>query len=165
MPADRTATGKFVAGNRAAVKHGGRSHQEREANRRALLASMQELIAGQLPEHERTMPGSSLLVDMAAVQAADVRQLREYVDASGGPISDRGQLRKCMEMLRGRERDLLGTLDRLSFGPRARAQLMGSVRDTSVSAALVTAAQERLRARMADANGHPGRLAATEVAP
>jgi hypothetical protein len=56
-----------------------------------------------------------------------VRQLHEYVNAQGGLISPRGQLRKCAEMMRAREHDLLGYFDRLGFGPRAAAQLVGAL--------------------------------------
>jgi hypothetical protein len=163
-------TGRFQPGNRVRVTHGGRSQVERAKVRRELVATMQELIAGQLPEAERSMPGTGLLVDMAAVQAADVRQLRDYVDEQGGPISSRGQLRKCLEMLRGRERDLLGTLDRLGCGARARAAIMGSLGQAGAAmrqALEADAAQARLRAKVASAtpgNGHAGRLAASEVA-
>src|SRR5258708_12914421 len=72
----------------------------------------------------RTVSGTGLLVDLAAVAAADVRQLHDYVHAQGGLISPRGQLRKCAEMMRARERDLLGYFDRLGFRPPAPAPLL-----------------------------------------
>jgi hypothetical protein len=117
---------RFQPGNTAALKHGGRSQRERERVRREVVGEMRELILGELAE-DRRVPGTVLVVDLAAVAAADVRQLHEYVHAQGGLISSRGQLRKCAEMMRAREHDLLGYFDRLGFGPRAAAQLIGSL--------------------------------------
>ena len=117
---------RFPPGNTAALKHGGRSQRERERVRRELVAEMREVILSELAE-DRRVPGTVLVVDLAAVRAADMRQLHEYVHAQGGLISPRGQLRKCAEMMRARENDLLACFDRLGFGPRAAAQLIGSL--------------------------------------
>jgi len=113
--------GRFGPGNTAALKHGLRSQREREKARRALAEEMREIIAAQLPE--TLPPGTPQLIDLAAVAAADVRQLHDYVQSQGGLISTRGQLRKCAEMMRAREHDLLSYFDRLGFGPRASAQV------------------------------------------
>jgi len=87
---------------------------------------MRSVLLAEIPE-EGLVRGTVQLADLAAVAAADVRQLHDYVHAQGGLISTRGQLRKCAEMMRAREHDLLGYFDRLGFGPRAAAQLVGAL--------------------------------------
>src|SRR5258708_1389215 len=118
--------GRFEPGNMAALKHGHRSQRERERVRRELGAELHGVLCAEIPEDSRPR-GTVRLIDLAAVAAADVRQLHEYVNAQGGLISPRGQLRKCAEMMRAREHDLLGYFDRLGFGPRAAAQLVGAL--------------------------------------
>ncbi len=117
---------RFEPGNTAALKHGARSPRERERIRRELVAELHELLLAEIPEDGRPR-GTVHLIDLAAVAAADVRQLHEYVNAQCGLISPRGQLRKCAEMMRAREADLLKLFDRLGFGPRAAAQLVGAL--------------------------------------
>jgi plasmid stabilization system protein ParE len=117
---------RFEVGNTAALKHGGRSQRERERVRRELVAELHSVLLAEIPEDGRPR-GTVHLIALAAVAAADVRQLHEYVNGQGGHISPRGQLRKCAEMMRAREHDLLGYFDRLGFGPRAAAQLVGAL--------------------------------------
>ncbi len=140
---------RFEAGNTASMKHGGRSQRERERIRRELVGEMRRLIEAEMRE-DRKVSGTGLLVDLAAVAAADVRQLHDYVHGQGGLISPRGQLRKCAEMMRSRERDLLGYFDRLGFGPRAAAQLVASLGVVSGNG---LAAQ--LAARRLELEAHP----------
>ena len=75
-----------------------------------------------------------------------MRQLREYIDARGGLVTDKGVLLKVAEMYRGRERDALAILAQLGLGPKARIAVMAL--NPAREAAIVQAAQERLRARM-----------------
>jgi hypothetical protein len=67
---------------------------------------------------------------------ADVRQLRDYIDAQGGPVSETGRTYKPLEMLRARERDASGFLRELGVGPKARAGLVATLgnRRTGVAA-------------------------------
>ena len=134
----------FQPGNAAALRHGGRSPRERERVRRELLQEMRRVVVAEIPE-ERQVAGTVLLIDLAAVAACDVRQLHEYVHTQGGLISPRGQIRKAAEMMRAREHDLLGYFDRLGLGPRAAAQLVGTLAAGHGLAAQL-AARQRLRA-------------------
>ena len=106
---------------------------------------MRSVLLTEIPEESRVR-GTVHLVDLAAVAAADVRQLHEYVHAQGGRISPRGQLRKCADMMRAREHDLLGYFDRLGFGPRAAAQLVGALVASSGGLASRLAAHQRSKA-------------------
>jgi hypothetical protein len=144
---------RFEVGNTAALKHGGRSQRERERVRRELLDEMRSVIQAEIAE-DRRVAGTILVVDLAAVAAADVRQLHEYVHAQGGLISSRGQLRKCAEMMRAREHDLLAYFDRLGFGPRAAAQLVGALVAGNGGLASRLAAQQRTRALATAAEGN-----------
>jgi hypothetical protein len=137
--------GRFQPGNTAALKHGGRSQRERERVRRELVAELHAVLIAEIPEVDRPR-GTVHLVDLAAVAAADVRQLHEYVHAQGGLISSRGQLRKCADMMRAREHDLLGYFDRLGFGPRAAAQLVGALVAGNGGLASRLAAHQRSKA-------------------
>ncbi len=135
----------FKPGNLAALKHGARSQRERESVRRELLLEMRDVIFAEIPEDGRVR-GTVHLVELAAHAATDVRQLHDYVDSQGGVISPRGQLRKCAEMMRDREHDLLAYFDRLGFGPRAAAQLAGVLVTGSGGLASRLAAHRRSRA-------------------
>jgi hypothetical protein len=114
---------------------------------------MRSVIQAEIAE-DRRVAGTILVVDLAAVAAADVRQLHEYVHAQGGLISSRGQLRKCAEMMRAREHDLLAYFDRLGFGPRAAAQLVGALVAGNGGLASRLAAQQRTRALATAAEGN-----------
>ncbi len=110
----------FGPGNTAAVTHGARSQRLRESVRKDLAQNLREHVRELLPD---LAAADALLVDLLVDCLTDVRQLRDYVNAAGGPISPRGQLRKAMETLRAREHDTVALLDRLGVGPRARSQL------------------------------------------
>jgi hypothetical protein len=114
----------FGPGNQAAVTHGGRSQRLRAEARQRLRAELRRVIQTALPELQHA---DALLVDLLEDALADLRQIREYIDAMGGPVSPRGQLRKCMDMYRGRLHDAVSLLDRLGVGPKARAQIVGSL--------------------------------------
>lgn len=143
---------RFEVGNTAALKHGGRSQRERERVRREVVAEMHSVILAEIAD-DRRVAGTVLVVDLAAVAAADVRQLHDYVHSQGGLISSRGQLRKCAEMMRAREHDLLGYFDRLGFGPRAAAQLIGSLVAGNGGLASQLAAHRRALTVPAERNG------------
>lgn len=115
----------FAPGNLAALRHGSRSARVRETRRRELLDEMRGLIMRALGDDIDA--GTLLRVDLAAVQAADVRQLHDYVNGQGGPVSTKGNVYKAVEVMRARERDLAHSLTELGIGPRARAQIVGSL--------------------------------------
>lgn len=90
--------------------------------------------------------GDGLLVEMLATQLADLAMIRDYINRNGGPISERGQLYKAVEMLRARERDAQATMDRLGIGPKARTLVMSkgcSPAGSSFAVGLAQAAQRR----------------------
>jgi hypothetical protein len=105
---------------------------------------MRELVLAALPADPPA--GDLLLVDFASYALTDVRQLREYINARGGLVTDKGVLLKVAEMYRGRERNALAILAQLGLGPKARVAVMAG--NAAREAATVQAAQERLRARM-----------------
>ena len=106
----------FAPGNTAAVTHGARSQKLREEKRKAVLDSIASAVESALPD---PAAGDGLLIQMLATQLADLSMLRDYINRNGGPISERGQLYKAMEMLRAREKDAQQTMDRLGIGPKA----------------------------------------------
>ena len=104
---------------------------------------MTSVIVSALPDPSA---GDGLLIEMLATQLADVRMLRDYINRNGGPISERGQLYKAVEMLRSRERDAQQTMDRLGIGPKARTLVMskgGAPTGSSFAQGLAQAAQRR----------------------
>lgn len=138
----------FGPGNQAALKHGARSQRVRAETRERLRAELRQVIQAALPDlHD----ADALLVDLLEDALADLRQIREYVDAMGGPISSRGQLRKCMEMYRGRLHDAVTLLDRLGVGPKARAQIVGGLGGQRVNGLATQLHAERLRIEAAAA--------------
>lgn len=117
--------GRFEPGNQAALKHGGRSPRCRQEARLKLRAEMRALILAGLPPE--LPPGDLLLVDVLETAMADVRQLREWIDAHGGPTGPGRWPVKPFEMLHKREGRALELMDRLGFGPRSRSQIMASL--------------------------------------
>jgi hypothetical protein len=113
-------------GNLNALKHGGRSLQCRQEARQKVRLEMHALILAALPDQEPPA-GDLFLVDLLETAFADVRQMRDFIDAKGGPVSADGRPYKAMEMLNTRERRALELMDRLGFGPRSRAQIMASL--------------------------------------
>jgi len=86
---------------------------------------MRSIVLRALPDDPDS--GTLLRVDLAAVQAADVRMLHEWVDSVGGPVSTKGKVYKAVEMMRARERDLHQSLTELGLGPRARVNILGGI--------------------------------------
>ena len=85
-----------------------------------LVQEMYELV-GALPDlRDSDRP----LVEIAAYALADLRQLRDYIDAQGGLVTPQGGLYKVAEMYRNREKDAVKHLTDLGMGPRARALFM-----------------------------------------
>lgn len=163
MPADRTEKGQFAPGNQVNTTHGGRSDIARKAMRLRLRQDVRDLVTVALPELQ---PGDAFLVDLLVSALADVRQITDWLDERGGPMSEQGRPYKAVEMLTTRERRAMELLDRLGIGPRARGQLLGSVRDLAMQATMAAAAQERIRAKLGAAgtsNGHAGHLRASEL--
>lgn len=117
---------RFAAGNLAALKHGGRSLKCRQEARQKVRQEMHALILAALP-NELPPSGDLFLVDLLETALADVRQLRDFIDAKGGPTSADGRPYKAMEMLQLRERRALDLMDRLGFGPRSRSQILASL--------------------------------------
>jgi hypothetical protein len=74
---------------------------------------------------------------------ADVRQLRDYIDAQGGPVSETGRTYKPLEMLRARERDASGFLRELGVGPKARAGLVATLGNRRTGLATQLAMERR----------------------
>jgi hypothetical protein len=139
---DMTAnSGQFQKGNTLRLTHGGRSRQVRQSYRKDLTVSMREHVLATLPE---LSPADMMLVDLLVVALVDVRQLDEWIDKQGGPVSVQGQTYKCMDMRRSRERDALTILRELGVGPKARAGLVATLgnRRTGLATQL---AQERAR--------------------
>ena len=132
----------FAPGNLAAVTHGARSPRVREGMRKELAVSIREHVQQLLPE---LTASDSLLLDLLVDTLTDVRQLRDYVNAQGGPVSPRGHLYKPLEMLRSRERDAVQLLDRLGVGPKARTMVFNGAVNGNNSLAVQLA---RARAEM-----------------
>lgn len=117
--------GRFEVGNTAALTHGGRSLRCRQEARQKVRQEMHALILAALPEQDPPA-GDLFLVDLLETALADVRQLRDFIDAKGGPASADGRPYKAMEMLQLRERRALDLMDRLGFGPRSRSQILAT---------------------------------------
>lgn len=112
----------FGPGNFAALKHGARSQRVRESVRKELAQSLRDQVRREVGEvladtHPTTI---DLLVDCLA----DVRQLRDWLNAQGGVISSRGGLYKAVETLRARERDAIALMDRMGMNAKSRAGLI-----------------------------------------
>jgi hypothetical protein len=151
----------FQPGNTAALKHGGRSPRVRAQMRAELSQGIRDQILTRWPHLADQGPLLDLLVDCLS----DVRQLRDYVDAHGGPVGERGRLLKPMEMLRAREHDALAIADRLLLAPREVARLGPAFGIRTPQQQLTAAAQARIRERAAQSspehtNGHGGALSA-----
>lgn len=169
MPDKDPTTGQFTAGNTAAMTHGARSARVRKEVRDRIRQEVRDLVLAALPD--RTA-GDLLVVDLLVSAMADVRQLTDWIDGMGGPVTRDGKPYKAMELLSARESRAMQLMDRLGFGPRARAQIMSTLGQAGAAmrqAAAATSAQERLRARVAAAeasaasNGHAEALSASEV--
>ena len=130
-------------GNTASITHGARSPRVREAYRLRVVQEMRELVLAAMPANPPA--GDLLLVDFASYALTDVRQLRDYIDARGGLVTDKGVLLKVAEMYRARERDALAILGQLGLSPKARSVLGSATSDFDRA----RAAQERLRANVA----------------
>ena len=124
----------FQPGNVAALKHGGRSRRVRESVRKELAQELRDLVVTTYPHLE----SHALLLDLLVDALADVRQLRDYINQQGGPVSPRGHLYKPLDMLRARERDVRQLATDLLISPRAVAQLgqAAGLREPSFAAQL-----------------------------
>ncbi len=134
--------GQFRPGNLAAVTHGLRSTRVRARRRKALSGEIRAEVLGRWPHLEQQGPLLELLLE----GLADVRQLRDYVNAQGGPVSVKGHVYEAMHMLRAREHDVVAVADRLLLPLREMARLGPAAGLGSLQKAQVDAAQRRLRA-------------------
>jgi hypothetical protein len=87
--------------------------------RKELAQELRDLVLAGYPH----LASHGILLDLLVDALADVRQLRDYINAQGGPVSPRGHLYRPLDMLRARERDLLAVADRLLIPPREVARL------------------------------------------
>lgn len=133
---------RFQPGNTAALKHGGRSLKCRQEARQKVRQEMHSLILAALPDQDPPA-GDLFLVDLLETALADVRQLRDFIDAKGGPASADGRPYKAMEMLQLRERRALDLMDRLGFGPRSRSQILTSVGSNGLASMLAAAGRAK----------------------
>lgn len=92
----------FAAGNTAALRHGLRSTRVMTETRERLRAQSR----GDLLALKPSMTDPELTIGERIL--ADIEQVATYVDRQGGPITTRGQMRRCMDSL---DR-LLGQWDR-----------------------------------------------------
>lgn len=148
--ADRTSKGQFAPGNRVRMTHGGRSDIARREVREGIRQEMRELVLRALPD---PTPGDLLVVDLLISALADVKQLTSWLDGRGGPISEYGRPYKAMEMLTTREGRAMALMDRLGFGPRARAQIVASLGGPKASGLATQLAAKRLELDAAARNG------------
>jgi len=138
----------FKPGNRAAATHGARSPRLRAEARQRLGQQLRDVVLAAHPELANAENG--LVLDLLVDTLADVRQLRDWIDAQGGPVSTTGRLYKVLAMLRSRERDVIGLFAIAGIGPRNRAGLMAGLGTLAAGRRqLVEDAQKRLRANHA----------------
>jgi hypothetical protein len=147
---DRTARGQFAEGNQVNTTHGGRSAIARKAVRERVRQEMRDLILTALPD---PTPGDLLVVDLLVSAMADVRQLSDWIDGMGGPVTKDGKPYKAMELLTARESRAMQLMDRLGFGPRARAQIVASLGGQKVAGLATQLAAKRAELATVARNG------------
>jgi len=143
----------FAPGNQAALKHGFRSSVVRAQRRRELAQELRDLVLGRWPHLVEQGPILDLLIE----GLADCRQLRDYMNGMGGPVSVKGKVYGAMEMLRHREHDVLAVARDLLLPLRELARLGPAAGLAPVRLLDDPAAQvQRLRAESSngEGNGH-----------
>jgi hypothetical protein len=114
----------FVAGNKAALRHGLQSGSITAAKRAAKRAAIFELLTANLPHLE---PSDMPLVDVACDVISDLQQLRQFLDARGGIINRKGMPQGCATLYGSLLRQAVAIFDRLGIGPVARGQVVAGL--------------------------------------
>ncbi len=141
----------FQAGNTAAVKSGIHSLTVVRERSVEVRQELTDLMAKHLAH---LSPSDQPMVDLAVDVATKLRLINEYLDhTSGGSLIDRrGVVRNSARVYLELTRHLMTVFRELGIGPRARAEIVGSLGLANQQrASAVQQAQDRLRAKVVGA--------------